>query len=70
MPETQLAKFNNHWLTVEEFSGNAHLIPIDDLKAHIQSAYCKCKPETQRTERNTILIVHYSYNGREFFGTN
>ena len=65
MSETT-AKFKNHWLIPDEADCTAHIIPVDDLKPHTESKHCKCKPEIQRTENGT-LIVHYSYDGREFF---
>jgi hypothetical protein len=64
------AKFNNHHLSVEEDSDSiAHIIPVDDLKPHTESKYCKCKPNIQHGD-SYILVVHYSYDGREFFEDN
>lgn len=60
-----IAKFQNHYLVAEDLSDAVHIVPADDLKPHTTSRHCKCKPEIQRGE-NYKLIVHYSYDGREF----
>lgn len=47
-----------------------HVLPIDDLKPHTESGmYCKCQPEIIEREFVT-MVVHYSYDGREFFEEN
>lgn len=44
-----------------------HVIPTDDLKEHdSHGAGCHCKPEV-RAEGEGWLIIHNSYDGREFF---
>jgi hypothetical protein len=41
-----------------------HVIPTDDLKSHIDSAVCKCKPAVSE---DGYLVIHNSWDGREFF---
>jgi hypothetical protein len=41
-----------------------HVIPLNDLKPHTESVNCKCVPSVQEGGK---LIVHNSYDGREFF---
>jgi hypothetical protein len=41
-----------------------HVIPINDLKDHLDNARCWCHPEVK--DEGT-LIVHYSLDAREFY---
>ncbi len=41
-----------------------HILPLDDTKPHIESEVCKCAPSVREKGR---LIVHNSFDGREFF---
>jgi hypothetical protein len=44
-----------------------HVVPLNDLKSHIESGvYCHCQPEVRKEEAGT-LIIHNAYDGREFF---
>lgn len=46
---------------------NIHVIPIDDLKPHIEKGlYCKCNPRID-SYTNGKIIIHNSWDGREFF---
>lgn len=42
-----------------------HILPIDDLEEHEESTTCKCKPDVQYEDGN-MIIVHNSFDGREF----
>jgi hypothetical protein len=47
-----------------------HILPVDDLKPHTESGkYCKCQPVISESHDNTghTLVIHNSYDGREFF---
>lgn len=47
-----------------------HVIPVDDLKPHNTcSDYCKCCPRVEQQPNGNRLIIHNSYDGREFFET-
>jgi hypothetical protein len=46
---------------VEEF---IHVMPLNDLKPHIY-INCKCNPRVDDEYPN--VIVHNSYDGREFY---
>lgn len=42
-------------------------MPANDLKPHVGNGkWCPCAPEV-RTETNGILVIHNSWDGREFF---
>ena len=42
-----------------------HIIPVNDLELHSETPDCHCKPVIQ-VEEGEILIVHNSFDGREF----
>jgi hypothetical protein len=42
---------------------NGHVVPINDLCAHIENPGCWCKP----TNDGGGVIVHHSRDGRELF---
>lgn len=41
-----------------------HVYPVNDLKLHDLNQHCHCCPAIKE---NGMLIVHNSYDGREFF---
>jgi hypothetical protein len=43
-----------------------HVIPINDDKEHTESSVCKCHPVAETLESGDILIVHNSFDGREY----
>lgn len=43
-----------------------HVLPAEDLEPHLESSACKCAPSVNAVEGG-LLIIHNSYNGREFF---
>lgn len=48
-------------------SETVHVLPINDLKTHIEvGTYCHCKPQ-KRDEAGGTLVIHNAYDGREFF---
>ena len=42
-----------------------NIIPINDLKEHIEDSTCECNPKAEILENGDILIIHNSYDGRE-----
>lgn len=57
-------------------TGDVHILPIDDLRAHEETRDCWCRPTLQRHVRHavdrgvairieTIVVVHNSADGRE-----
>lgn len=46
------------------YSGDVNVLPVDDLKPHIESADCECNP-TVEVIGASLLIVHNSYDHRE-----
>lgn len=43
-----------------------HVIPINDLKEHVEQSTCLCSPCVQILDEGDLLVVHNSYDGREF----
>lgn len=43
-----------------------HVVPLDDLKPHTESDDCECRPKIEYVEGGK-LVIHHSYDGREFF---
>ena len=39
-----------------------HVLPLNDLRPHIESPHCPCRP---RIEGEGCLIVHHAYDGRD-----
>jgi hypothetical protein len=39
-----------------------HILPINDMRPHIESRYCLCNP---KIEENGFLIIHNAYDGRD-----
>lgn len=42
-----------------------NIIPIDDIKEHIEDSTCQCYPTVEILENGEIMIIHNSYDGRE-----
>jgi hypothetical protein len=47
-------------------NGEAHALPINDLKPHAESPACKCEPRVEEVSGGKV-VVHNSFDGREFF---
>lgn len=43
-----------------------HILPTNDIKNHEESTTCECKPRVEILENGEIMVVHNSYDGREF----
>jgi hypothetical protein len=41
-----------------------HIIPVDDLMGHHESDTCPCNPV--RDKENEEILIHNSFDGREF----
>lgn len=46
----------------EQSTGIIHVLPINDLRPHVESKYCLCKPII---EENGLLIIHNAFDGRD-----
>jgi hypothetical protein len=42
-----------------------HILPIEDIKPHIKTSMCECKPYIIEVDGGDILICHHSFDGRE-----
>ena len=43
-----------------------HVVPLNDLKEHIDSVACRCRPSVEMVKRSRV-VIHNSFDGREFF---
>jgi len=44
---------------------DVHVLPIDDLREHVESVECWCEPRIEG-EGPSFVIVHHSADKREF----
>ena len=51
-------------INLKEICGEIHVIPDNDIKKHIKSIICPCKPKIEK-RLNADLIIHNSFDGRE-----
>jgi len=42
-----------------------HILPINDLKEHIELTTCECEPKVEFQPNGDMLIIHNSFDGRE-----
>lgn len=42
-----------------------HVLPINDIKEHIESEDCECEPTVEVQENGNVVIVHNAFDGRE-----
>lgn len=57
------------WDTIKEYDYNkpwVNVVPRDDLKPHVESSTCMCKPRIEKY-RNGVMVIHNAYDGREEF---
>lgn len=47
-------------------AGDVHVLPLNDLIEHHESACCVCRPTVEEYQAGR-LIVHHSADGREYF---
>lgn len=43
-----------------------HILPLNDLKEHEELTTCECKPRIEILDNGEIMVVHNSYDGREY----
>jgi hypothetical protein len=41
-----------------------NIFPVNDLKPHVLSKYCLCRPAIEYINK-CLLITHYAYDGRD-----
>jgi len=42
-----------------------HILPVNDLKDHIDKSTCECIPTVKVIETGDMIVIHNSYDGRE-----
>jgi len=42
-----------------------HIIPVNDLKPHIESSTCECEPRIEIVN-GEMIIIHHAFDKREF----
>ena len=57
---------SKEWQTIErEDQKLVHVIPLDDLRLHVEDVTCACEPELEVTNELSDLLIHNSYDKRE-----
>lgn len=44
-----------------------HVLPVNDLKEHTETDDCECHPRIEYVEGGGKVVVHNSYDRREFW---
>ncbi len=59
-----------NWLLFTDNLPSGHkkisAIPNNDLHAHYTDCYCKCNPREETMPNGNLVVIHNSYDGREF----
>lgn len=42
-----------------------HIIPTDDIKEHVDSSTCDCRPKLEEQPNGNFLCIHISWDNRE-----
>ena len=42
-----------------------HILPLNDVKKHKESEFCKCNPKVEVQSNGNVLFIHNSFDGRE-----
>lgn len=45
--------------------GNRHVLPIDDLREHVEQRTCWCEPVLERAKDGVLIVTHNALDGRE-----
>ena len=43
-----------------------HILPIKDIEKHEEKSTCKCSPKCDILENGDLMIIHNSFDGREY----
>ena len=46
-----------------------HILPINDTKEHDEKSTCACHPKIEMQPNGDMLIIHNSFDGREYVET-
>jgi hypothetical protein len=46
-------------------NGEIHVAPINDMRTHILSQRCRCKPKIEKLDDIFTLIIHSAWDFRE-----
>ena len=47
-------------------TGDVHVLPVNDLRDHVESRECWCQPATTREDdEDDVVVIHHSADGRE-----
>lgn len=63
--EIPIGGFRWQLITAGGHDGNRHILPIDDLREHVEQRSCWCGPELSRLADGVILVTHNALDGRE-----
>ncbi len=68
-PHCILDKLGGNWQLVKDRKPDGlkktHIIPVNDLRGHIENIDCWCKPKSM-LENETVIIAHNAQDEREY----
>jgi len=42
-----------------------NILPVNDIKHHVENSTCECKPKIEILEDGEIMVVHNAWDNRE-----
>jgi len=54
------------WINIKKMNNDINVLPVGDIKSHIEDATCPCNPRIEVIRAN-LLIVHHAWDNRELF---
>ena len=42
-----------------------HILPVNDLIEHEESAQCQCGPSVEQLDNGEFMVIHFALDGRE-----
>jgi len=54
------------WINIKKMNNDINVLPVGDIKSHIEDATCSCNPRVEIVGAN-LLIVHRAWDNRELF---
>lgn len=44
-----------------------HVLPVNDLMEHVEDETCECKPTIRYVDGGGKIVIHNSWDGREYW---
>lgn len=42
-----------------------HILPLNDIKLHVENTICECKPNIEILNDGYIMVIHNAFDKRE-----